>query len=279
MKAKTKKKIYIAVVLIAIAAVAIWLVIANQTPEDAKYDTFTMETGTIKKVVVSSASVAAEDISIGYAPIGGEIKIYFEDGDIVEKDEVIAKIGAYSIKAPHAGEIYLYVDNEDDVAYGTPIYKIIDFTNIKMVGTVSELDVAIMSVGQEVEITMNSTTDTYTGVVTKIDKEGLNYSGSTYYTVETTIVGENLDQIFIGMTGDIKVETGRVEDVVTAQLDKVSFSGSTAYITVKNSEGEFASQIIEVGFTDGITIEVIGLPEGTVYYYESEEDALMAYMG
>ncbi|MFI3129142.1 MAG: HlyD family efflux transporter periplasmic adaptor subunit [Bacillota bacterium] len=279
MKAKTKKKIYIAVVLVIIAAIAIWVVVANQEPEDAKYDSFTMETGTIKKVVVSSASVAAEDISIGYAPVSGEIKLYFEEGDTVKKDEVIAKIGAYSIKAPHDGELYLYVDHEDDVAYGTPIYKIIDFSSIKMVGTVSELDVAIMSVGQEVEITMNSSTDTFTGVVTSIDKEGQNYSGSTYYNVETTLEGENLEQIFIGMTGDIKVETGRVEDVVTAQLNKISFSGSTAYITVKNAEGEYVNQVIEVGFTDGLTIEVVGLPEGTIYYYEAEEDMLTAYMG
>ncbi len=279
MKAKTKKKIYIAVVLVIIAAIAVWVVMANQTPEDAKYDSFTMETGTIKKVVVSSASVAAEDISIGYAPISGEIKLMFEEGDIVEKDDVIAKIGAYAIKAPHDGELYFYVDNEDDVVYGSPIYKIIDFTSIKMTGTVSELDVAIMSIGQEVEITMNSTTDSYIGVVTSIDKEGYNYSGSTYYIVETTIEGDNLDQIFIGMTGDIKVETGRVEDVVTAQLNKVSFSGSTAYITVKDAEGNFVNQVIEVGFTDGITIEVIGLPEGTVYYYEAEEDVLSMYMG
>ncbi len=271
MKVKTKKKVTVAVVVIVIIAIVFAVLYANKPDEDAKYDVFTMETGTIKKVVVSSASVVADEISTVYSPVTGEIKFQFDEGDIVKKDDVVAKIGAYSMKALNDGELYYFVDNEEDVQAGTPVFKVINFNSMKMVGSVSELDVAVMGVGQEVEISMNSTTDEFTGVVTSIDKEGKNLSGSTYYTVETTIEGENLEKIFIGMTGDIKVETGRVENVVTAQLDKIYFSGADAYIKVKNDEGEYINQAIEVGFTDGLTIEVKGLAEGTQYYFEAKE--------
>lgn len=282
MKAKTKKKIYIAVVLVIIAAIAVWVVVANQTPEDDKYDSFTMETGTIKKVIVSSASVVAEDTTTVYAAVSGEIKYQVDDGAIVAKDDVVAKIGAYTLKAPHDGEVMYIADNEDDVTAGySPLYKIIDFEGMVMQATVSELDISSISVGQEVEITMTASFEnSYTGVVTSIDKEGYNYTGSTYYIVKTSLEGDDLSNVFLGMTGDINIEIGSVEDVVITDISKISFSGSTAYITLRDAEGVYYNQEIQVGFTDGVYIEVIGLPSGTVFYYEAEDAVdYVPYMG
>ncbi|MFI3167395.1 MAG: HlyD family efflux transporter periplasmic adaptor subunit [Bacillota bacterium] len=281
MKAKTKKKIYIAVVLIVIIAIVIAVVVANQPNEEEKYDTFTMETGTIQKVIVSSASVVAEDITTVYSPVNGTIKFQVEDGTIVKKDDVVAKIGAYSLKAPHDGEIMYILDEGDDVYAGYPTYKIIDFDGMVMQASVSELDINSISIGQEVEITLSASFEnSYTGVVTSIDKEGLNYTGSTYYVVKTTLEGDGVDQVYLGMTGDINIEIGSVEDVVIAPISKISFSGSTAYVTLRDEEGTFYNQEIEVGFTDGVYIEIIGLPAGTVYYYETEDDVVVTpYMG
>ncbi len=271
MKTKTKKTVKLVITLVVILAIIIAVIAWPKPDAQGKFDSFTMETGTIKKVIVSSASVVAEDNSMAYSPVSGELKYEVKDGDIVKKDDVVAKIGAYTLKAQHNGEVMYILEDGDDATAGSPVYKLIDFAGMVMQANVSEMDINSVTVGQEVEITMTSSfEDKYTGTVTSINKEGVNMTGSTFYTVKTTIEGENTDKIFLGMTGDINIEVGSVDNVTSAELAKVSFNGKKAYVTLKDEAGEYYQKEIEVGFTDGVEIEVIGLPAGTVYYYEAE---------
>lgn len=269
MKKKTKKIVYSVVAVVIVLAIVLTFALMSKSSNTVSYDKYEMQTGTLVKTVVSSASVVTDNSTYGYSPIAGEFKYVVEDGAVVQKDDVIAKIGAYSLKATCDGEVMYYFDDGADITAGSVVYKLVDYVNIHMQCMVSEQDISKISIGQEVTITMSAYFDEYYGVVTSIDKEGYNVAGSTYYIVETTIEGENMDQIYLGMTGDISVETDRVENVTTAQLDKVFFEGSKAYILVEDSSGNKVYQEIQVGFSDGLNIEVADLQAGTAYYYET----------
>ncbi len=279
MKRNVKKAIIIAIVVVLVIVLIVSISAQSKSAAEAKYDMFTMETGTISKTVISSASVVTDNVITVVSPLDGTLKWKVEDGAYVEDGTIVAYVGAYAIRATFDGEVVFSVPDNTKIKSGTELLKILDFDGMKMRGTVSELDIVSIHIGQEVEISLSSSFDSYTGIVTYIDKQGVNAGGSTYYYVETTIEGDTTDKIFLGMNGDIKVETDSVENVVIAQLDKISFSGSNASVLVKNESGDFVQTAIEVGFTDGINVEVIGLPSGTEYYYETVVSSMYsAYM-
>ena len=278
MKSRSKKIISICVVVAVILAIAI-IFIASPTSVKKNYDMFELEEKTLYKLVIGSGIVYTENNKIVTSEENGNVLFKVEEGQFVEENQVVATIGSSDINAPFDGEVNFLCKNDDKLVVGNEIFQIIDRKNMTMKGNINESDISDVSIGQEVKITLNSSFDSYFGVVTKINKNGVNQNGSTYYEIETTIETtqetNNMDRVYIGMNGDIKIEIGSVQNVAAARVDKVLFQDKQAYLIKKNSSGNLAPMEVEVGFSDGIYIEIKDMTVGEEYYFEAQKSIMM----
>jgi len=156
-----------------------------------------------------------------------------------------------------------------------------DITRMNINASVSEADIGLVNVGQEVEFTVDSyPEDTFRGTVAQVRKAPI--TSQNVVTYETMITVDNPDQrLFPGMTADVAILVARrasVTKVPNAALryappEGVALEGSPPtrlertqrllYVPGSN-QGQLRPVIIHPGISDGVETEVVaGLESGT----------------
>lgn len=177
---------------------------------------------------------------IVYAEGAGLItRVYYEAGDILEEES----------------SLITYVQ-EDSYVLSIDI---------------SEEDIPYVEVGDKVQIVFTAyPEETYAGRIEEIVSTETSASTATVsYPVKVRIEGDT-KALYGGMTGDVTFVTDQAEKVNYISRKALLKEDGKSYVLIKNEAGELVRKEVEIGFTDGVHIQIVsGLSEGDVIWAES----------
>lgn len=177
------------------------------------------------------------------------------------------------IRAPASGTVLeRLVDPGDPVVpltsfqEGTVILTIADMDEFVFEGTVDEIDVGKLAVGQTVRVNIGALPDAaIEGRLTRIAPKAKVDQGSTLFDVEVVIESTGDAFLRAGYSANADIIIREKQDVLLVPERLVLFEGEKAYVELPPAdEGtEPERREIEVGLSDGLRLEVLsGLDEG-----------------
>jgi multidrug efflux pump subunit AcrA (membrane-fusion protein) len=271
-----KKWISIGVVVILLAGGGFWFYKSNQTVATAETQvmTSTVQRGDIEVQVSGSGTVASINSNDVAATSGGKVdEVLVSINEIVEEGTELVTFtdGSNPITAPHTGTVTtLDVEAGDNLQNGQVVAHITDYATLQTVISVDELDIGSMKEGQTAKITASAyPTETFTGTVTKVSKEGTSTNGVSSF--EVTVQFDDPKELLIGMSTEVTITTESKQRVLYVPIEAVKINGNEKYVTIQesktreNEEAVTTQQVVETGINDEQNIEIVsGLEEGQI---------------
>ncbi|MFQ5792159.1 MAG: efflux RND transporter periplasmic adaptor subunit [Acidobacteriota bacterium] len=175
-----------------------------------------------------------------------------------------------TIKSPISGTVLERRVNEGDpvvplTSYqaGTQLLSLADMKTLLFRGTVDEIDVGKISVGMPATIKIGALPDVLVPArLSKISPKATKVENATVFDVEIEILDAGEVVIRAGYSANAEVVLERAENVLILPERLVKFSSKKATVEVLEADGRIVTREIEVGLSDGITLEVVsGLTE------------------
>jgi len=140
--------------------------------------------------------------------------------------------------------------------------------------SIDETDILSLSVGQKVDVTVSSISeDTFSGVITEIDKTGESSNGVTTYAATVQI--DKTEGMLSGMSASASITIESVDDALIIPLDALKQTSSTAYVytTYDEATGTLGGMTeVETGISNSSYVEIkSGLNAGDVVYYQEKK--------
>ncbi|WP_171056265.1 efflux RND transporter periplasmic adaptor subunit [Paenibacillus sinopodophylli] len=154
--------------------------------------------------------------------------------DIYEEQAKEEKVVAASID----GEITeMDIEVGDEVNANTTVAAIVDYTELEFVTSVDELDIAMVEVGQAVNLSLSAITDrTIEATVSEIAKEGTSSNGSSAF--EVNILINDITGVKAGMSGEAAITIASKENVVLVPVNAVVEMGTRSFVRIPSENGE-----------------------------------------
>lgn len=194
-------------------------------------------------------------------------RVYHSNGDYVSKDEVIAEISSdtienslkkaeldysdakialaeqqeklddYIITAPISGTVITKNskagDTIDKTNASVTMMVVADVSRLKFALEIDELDVGLVNVGQEVEITCDAVEGkTFKGSITEMSMEGTATNGVTTYQATVTI--DEPGELKPSMNVDAKVIIDSAENVLRVPTTDIKTAMGKSYVFVED---------------------------------------------
>ena len=162
-------------------------------------------------------------------------------------------------------------DTPKDYVMGeTELCTLTDYDTAEISLTVDELDIARLSIGQAVTVTLDALPgQSFDGEITEIDPNGENSGGSTKYSVTVTL--PRTEDMLTGMNAAVRVQLAENNDLLLIPLAAVQEDADGIYVCTgydKSSDETTDPVEITTGLSDGENVEVLsGLSEGDTIYY------------
>jgi len=180
------------------------------------------------------------------------------------------------ITAPIDGTVVAVVVKQGQTVNATntspTIVKIADLDTMLVKVEISEADVVRVSPGQAASFTiLGEPANTFDAVVQEIEPAPSEIEDSDTISSEEAIYYNGLLQVAnpegklrIGMTAQVSIELGKVENVLTVPFSAIHTTNGHSTVTVYDAAtGTTQSQPVEVGLTDKVTAEIrSGVTEG-----------------
>ena len=159
---------------------------------------------------------------------------------------------------------------KDYVMDETELCTLTDYDTAEITLTVDELDIARLSIGQAVTVTLDALPgQSFDGEITEIDPNGENGGGSTKYSVTVTL--PRTEDMLTGMNAAVRVQLAENDDLLLIPLAAVQEDADGIYVCTgydKKSDEPTKPVAITTGLSDGENVEVLsGLSEGDSVYY------------
>lgn len=138
--------------------------------------------------------------------------------------------------------------------------------------SVSEEDILDIEIGQQVEIEFTAYNDLkfdgeVESIVTTSSKMG---ASAVSYTVNIKLTGEDIPQIYSGMSAEINIIRKKVSNILYVKNNAITFENGSSYVNVKDSSGNPSKTKVVTGFSDGQYTEIVsGLDEDDILLSES----------
>lgn len=180
------------------------------------------------------------------------------------------------ITAPIDGTVVAVVVQQGQTVNATntspTIVKIADLDTMLVKVEISEADVVKVTPGQTASFTiLGEPANTFDAVVQEIEPAPSEIEDSDTISSEEAIYYNGLLQVAnpegklrIGMTAQVSIELGKVENVLTVPFSAIHTANGKSTVTVYDAAtGTTQSQPVEVGLTDKVTAEIrSGVSEG-----------------
>lgn len=182
-----------------------------------------------------------------------------------------------TVTAPTSGVVATVSVKEGDVltqaSFAAPAFRVIDPSNLEMTGLIDEMDVADISVGQDVLVTLDALPEVEVrGMVTFISDAALIQAGVVLYPATIGLMSPD-PRVKDGMsaTADIIIEThANVPVLPVSAVFAGEDGGSVVYLI--GSDGKPVQTEITTGLRSGRLVEVLsGLKEGDEVSLEQPE--------
>ena len=159
---------------------------------------------------------------------------------------------------------------KDYIMDETELCTLTDYDTAEITLTVDELDIAQLSIGQAVTVTLDALPgQSFDGEITEIDPNGENSGGSTKYSVTVTL--PRTEDMLTGMNAAVRVQLKENDGRLLIPLAAVQEDADGIYVCTgydKGSGEATAPAAITTGLSDGENVEVLsGLSEGDTVYY------------
>ena len=138
-----------------------------------------------------------------------------------------------------------------------------DMSSLRVDVSVSEADVAKVTIGQAAQITFDAISDkTFTGKVSSVSPNGTSSSGVVSYDVAITLDAQD-PRLKPDMTATADIETQVASNVLVVPSAAIKSSGDAKYVMLVGQGGATTQQKITTGVSDDTYTEVkSGLTEG-----------------
>ena len=159
---------------------------------------------------------------------------------------------------------------KDYVMDETELCTLTDYDTAEISLTVDELDIAQLSIGQAVTVTLDALPgQSFDGEITEIDPNGENSGGSTKYSVTVTL--PRTEDMLTGMNAAVRVQLAENDGLLLIPLAAVQEDSDGIYVCTgfDKGSGETTDPVeITTSLSDGENVEVLsGLSEGDTVYY------------
>lgn len=264
---KKKKKWLKWVIVLAIAAVfAAWLMIFSKGTQSAVYTDVQAVTGDLETYYNFDGLVKAKRTqTITSAQAGTVRTVYVRQNEQVKKGAKLYRLDdGETVQADMAGEVTgLYIEEGSVVSAGETTAQIIDMSSLEVELKVDEYDVAAVTPGVPVQISVLATGGQFTGSVTALDKNGTASGDLSYYTAAVAL--ESGEGVYPGMQISAKILREKAENAVLLRQDAIQFDEyNKPYVYMRSADGKEVVQVgVSVGASDGIYCEITdGLKTG-----------------
>lgn len=264
---KKKKKWLKWVIVLAIAAVfAAWLMIFSKGTQSAVYTDVQAVTGNLETYYNFDGLVKAKRTqTITSAQEGTVRTVYVRQNEQVKKGAKLYRLDdGETVQADMAGEVTgLYIEEGSVVSAGETTAQIIDMSSLEVELKVDEYDVAAVTPGMPVQISVLATGGQFTGSVTALDKNGTASGDLSYYTAAVAL--ESGEGVYPGMQISAKILREKAENAVLLRQDAIQFDEyNKPYVYMRSADGKEVVKVgVSVGASDGIYCEITdGLKAG-----------------
>lgn len=264
---KKKKKWLKWIIILAIAAVfAAWLMMFSKGTQSAVYTDVQAVTGDLETYYNFDGLVKAKRTqTITSAQAGTVRTVYVRQNEQVKKGAKLYRLDdGETVQADMAGEVTgLYIEEGSVVSAGETTAQIIDMNSLEVELKVDEYDVAAVTPGMPVQISVLATGGQFTGSVTALDKNGTASGDLSYYTA--AVVLESGEGVYPGMQISAKILREKAENAVLLRQDAIQFDEyNKPYVYMRGADGKEVVRVgVSVGASDGIYCEITdGLKAG-----------------
>ena len=264
---KKKKKWLKWIIILAIAAVfAAWLMIFSKGTQSAVYTDVQAVTGNLETYYNFDGLVKAKlTQTITSAQAGTVRTVYVRQNEQVKKGAKLYRLDdGETVQADMAGEVTgLYIEEGSVVSAGETTAQIIDMSSLEVELKVDEYDVAAVTPGVPVQISVLATGGQFTGSVTALDKNGTASGDLSYYTAAVAL--ESGEGVYPGMQISAKILREKAENAVLLRQDAIQFDEyNKPYVYMRGADGKEVVKVgVSVGASDGIYCEITdGLKTG-----------------
>ena len=264
---KKKKKWLKWVIVLVIAAVfAAWLMMFSKGTQSAVYTDVQAVTGNLETYYNFDGLVKAKRTqTITSAQAGTVRTVYVRQNEQVKKGAKLYRLDdGETVQADMAGEVTgLYIEEGSVVSAGETTAQIIDMSSLEAELKVDEYDVAAVTPGMPVQISVLATGGQFTGNVTALDKNGTASGDLSYYTAAVAL--ESGEGVYPGMQISAKILREKAENAVLLRQDAIQFDEyNKPYVYMRSADGKEVVQVgVSVGASDGIYCEITdGLKTG-----------------
>ena len=150
----------------------------------------------------------------------------------------------------------LFVHEGDVIAAGETTVEIMDLDDLEARLSVDEYDVAAMTPGVPVEVTVLALDRTFSGTVTSLDKNGTASGDLSYYTAYADLDAEA--GVYPGMQVSAKVLRSQALGATILKTDAIQFDEyNKPYVLIAGADGKDTVRVpVSVGVSDGVYCEI-----------------------
>jgi len=179
-----------------------------------------------------------------------------------------AALEGTTLLAPFDGTVLqTYASAGDKIAATTRILTLANLNELQVVASIDETTIKRVAAGQTASVTFDALPGTtLNGVVGEIPLQGALAGGVMTYDVPIRIQGADDLPLLVGMTANVVIQTGAVQNALLIPTMALTRSGGMYTVQVPNTldpAGTPESVPVEVGLSDGSYTQIVrGLVEG-----------------
>jgi HlyD family secretion protein len=223
-----------------------------------------------RSAMVSKAEMDAVESSFSEASL--RHKMALERFELMEKGRIrMSNRDIDSIvKSPIAGMVLSQSAFEGDPIVpltnyqpGTEMCSLADMGYLLFKGTVDEIDVGKIRIGEDADIQIGALPDTkIKGRVERIYPKAKKDGNATLFDIEILVVETGGQQLRAGYSATATITVRERKDILTLPERLVLFEGGKRYVEVRKGE-LVEKKEVQTGLSDGLSIEITdGLAEG-----------------
>ena len=186
--------------------------------------------------------------------------------------QAVEKLEDYTIYAEMDGMVAsISAKDGETLTSGSEVLEIISYDDLQIEITIDEYDIANLKEGQEAIVTVNSSGEQFSGVISELSRKASTSNGVSYFSGTVTIQNPS-ESISVGTSAEVTITISEVEDALTVPSGAVQYDKESGYyVLIKNGSGSIKTNV-EIGMSNGTLTEITkGIEEGTVVLVSSYE--------
>ncbi len=272
---------------VILAAVLLLMQKARQNVVSTRITTYNateITYGNVNTTISGSGSltpVTSETLTVTQAATVESVN--FVAGEAVEEGDVIAKVTyanpmdgstqTAEIEAPYDGILLEVTAAEDDeLAAGGSVAMIMGLDGFTMTLSVSEDNISLVALEQEVEFEIDAVEGDFVGSVTNISYNGSSSGGGTSFKLTATV--EHIDGVYPGMSASAEIVIEDSGDGLIVPVEAVRTSGDTQYVYLAPASAVngsvYESDELELSSLTKVEVET-GMSDGSYMRIDSDE--------